>query len=210
MHARWQGNIWFTSDHHFDHNQVLGFSHRPFKVTKDMDEYMIKMWNERVRAGDLVYHLGDFAWSHAYEYIKRLSGHIILIRGNHDQSKRGTLCLPYVNNMRIRIGKYDCLLNHRPVYPASFLPNGDPYHDHDKQVAHRAKAERINYVLSGHIHNNYEKNKEGRKIGRLWTGISLNVGVDLHGLAPIDQARVIELFKERDETIKDQIIIKGK
>lgn len=48
-------------------------------------------WNRKVKPGDYVYHLGDFAYgSHATveatrRLRKRLNGHIYLIRGNHEK-----------------------------------------------------------------------------------------------------------------------------
>jgi len=53
-----------------------------------MDEVMIARWNARVQNGDLVYHLGDFAFTDHKLYLPRLNGEKRLIRGNHDHSNR--------------------------------------------------------------------------------------------------------------------------
>lgn len=81
--------IWVTSDNHFDHKNIIKYCNRPFKDVNEMNETMIKNWNNVVKPNDTVYHLGDFALTSAkrYEYfLSRLHGHIIIILGNHDKS----------------------------------------------------------------------------------------------------------------------------
>lgn len=81
--------IFFTSDLHFGHENVIRFDNRPFDTVKEMDEEMIKHWNAKVGKGDIVYVLGDFIWkaatNEAVSIIRRLNGQIILIKGNHDR-----------------------------------------------------------------------------------------------------------------------------
>lgn len=81
--------IFFTSDLHFGHENVIRFDNRPFNTVEEMDEEMIKRWNTKVGKGDIVYVLGDFIWkaatNEAVRIIRRLNGQIILIKGNHDR-----------------------------------------------------------------------------------------------------------------------------
>lgn len=81
--------IFFTSDLHFGHENVLRFDNRPFRTIEEMDEELIRRWNVKVDKGDLVYVLGDLIWKsangEAHNLIKRLNGQIILIKGNHDR-----------------------------------------------------------------------------------------------------------------------------
>lgn len=91
------GNIWFISDTHFSHDNILGFKNddgaymRPdFRDTIDMDETMIDNWNSVVQTNDKVYHLGDVCMcgSVRMEHILgRLNGRKRLILGNHDDIK---------------------------------------------------------------------------------------------------------------------------
>ena len=81
--------IFFTSDLHFGHENVIRFDNRHFNTVEEMDEEMIKRWNTKVGKGDIVYVLGDFIWkattNEAVNIIRRLNGQIILIKGNHDR-----------------------------------------------------------------------------------------------------------------------------
>jgi len=81
--------IWFTSDTHFGHKNIIRFSSRPFKDENHMNEELVKSWNEVVGEEDEVYHLGDFSLTNANktdEILKRLNGKIHLIKGNHEKS----------------------------------------------------------------------------------------------------------------------------
>jgi calcineurin-like phosphoesterase family protein len=81
--------IFFTSDHHFGHKNIIEFSKRPFASVEEMNETMITRWNEKVGKDDTVYHLGDFALMSSgktRQLIGRLNGKIHLITGNHESS----------------------------------------------------------------------------------------------------------------------------
>ena len=78
----------YISDLHFGHKNVIGFEHRPFIDTDEMDHCLIKLWNTRVQPDDHVYVVGDFAYRSdktADWYLRQLKGHKHLIIGNHDR-----------------------------------------------------------------------------------------------------------------------------
>jgi len=81
--------VYFTSDLHFGHDNVIRFDNRPFASVEEMDDALVSRWNAKVGKGDLVYVLGDFIWKsrngEAHNLIKSLNGQIILIKGNHDR-----------------------------------------------------------------------------------------------------------------------------
>ena len=83
------GKTFFTADLHFGHENVLQFDNRPFNSVEEMDEELIKRWNNKVNPGDLVYILGDLIWKtrndDAPTLLRRLNGQKILIKGNHDR-----------------------------------------------------------------------------------------------------------------------------
>lgn len=82
--------IFFTSDSHFHHKNILDFEPRPFNSTEEMNDGLIAAWNSVVRKTDTVYHLGDFCFGNVKEWLdilNQLRGNIILIKGNHDKTK---------------------------------------------------------------------------------------------------------------------------
>lgn len=82
---------WVIADTHFGHENVIEYSGRPFSSARQMDEELIKNWNNTVSKNDTVYMLGDFSLSGSLGYIEsiivRLQGKIILVMGNHDRLK---------------------------------------------------------------------------------------------------------------------------
>lgn len=80
-------NIFYISDLHFGHFNIMRFDNRPFKSVEEMDKTLIENWNSVVNKEDTVYILGDFCWLTEDEWVKilkQLNGNKVLIRGNHD------------------------------------------------------------------------------------------------------------------------------
>lgn len=79
----------FTSDTHFGHRNIIQYCNRPFATVEEMDEEMIRRWNEVVGQDDVVYHLGDFAMgkNSAPKTLERLNGRKHFVWGNHDSKQ---------------------------------------------------------------------------------------------------------------------------
>ena len=61
MNYKFDGNkVFFTSDTHFYHGNIIRFCNRPFKSVEMMNETIISNWNNTVGQDDIVFHLGDF------------------------------------------------------------------------------------------------------------------------------------------------------
>lgn len=88
MNFKFDGNrLFFTSDTHFNHTNILQYCNRPFKTIDQMNETIITNWNRVVGPDDVIFHLGDFCLGGAEEWNKilnRLNGRIYLVLGNHD------------------------------------------------------------------------------------------------------------------------------
>ena len=83
-------NIFFISDLHVGHKNVIKFDSRPFADVDEMHIEMIKRWNEVVGDDDIVYYLGDLAFARdeiTKWFIYSLKGKINFILGNHDKMK---------------------------------------------------------------------------------------------------------------------------
>lgn len=87
--------MYFTSDTHFFHSNIIKYCNRPFQDIDCMNEALIDNWNLVVGPKEEVYHLGDFSFGNAENtllLLPRLNGRIHLIRGNHDYDKTLSLC----------------------------------------------------------------------------------------------------------------------
>lgn len=77
----------YIADLHFGHEKVIEFDKRPFQSVNQMDEELIKLWNESVANRDDIYIVGDFMFRSDKDYswyLSRLKGRKHLIIGNHD------------------------------------------------------------------------------------------------------------------------------
>lgn len=59
--------VWFTADPHFHHLNICRLAERPFSGTHEMNEILVRNWNECVRPEDTVFVLGDFVLGHKDE-----------------------------------------------------------------------------------------------------------------------------------------------
>jgi calcineurin-like phosphoesterase family protein len=89
-------NIWVISDTHLNHNNILDFRDdlgnkiRPFGSVSEMNERILTRWNDVVKPGDKVYHLGDVAFGSKEDFKElwpKFNGSKRLIVGNHDDIK---------------------------------------------------------------------------------------------------------------------------
>jgi calcineurin-like phosphoesterase family protein len=84
--------IYLTGCTHFGHYNIIRLANRPFKSLEEMDEVLIENWNKTVKPGDTIIHHGDFSYKGGKspeDYLRKLNGNIIRIRGNHDQKNWG-------------------------------------------------------------------------------------------------------------------------
>jgi calcineurin-like phosphoesterase family protein len=103
---------------------------RPWDTPEEMDEEMIKRWNERVRPNDKVYHLGDVVINRrALATLGRLNGDKVLIRGNHDIF-RDDEYRKYFRELRAYHVMNGMILSHIPLHEASLGRFGTNIHGH--------------------------------------------------------------------------------
>lgn len=130
-------NTFLISDTHFGHEKTCtvfkredGSPLRPFASAEEMDEEMIKRWNEKVKPTDKVYHLGDVVINRKFLHIlDRLNGDKVLIKGNHDIFKLEDYTR-YFRDIRGYHVLNGMILSHIPVHPDSLERFGTNIHGH--------------------------------------------------------------------------------
>ena len=133
---------WVVADPHFGHLGVCKFLHpngtdplRPWDTPEEMDEALVKNWNEVVRPADRVNLLGDVVINRrCLVTLGRLNGRIRLVKGNHDIFKLAEY-LPYVDDIAAyhvtkgpQGGKV--IMSHIPIHPESLGRFGVNIHGH--------------------------------------------------------------------------------
>ena len=169
-------NIWFTSDLHFGHNNIIKYCpwNRPWASAEEMDEALINMWNGAVGPEDTVFFMGDFSlnFNKVLEVLPLLNGGTVnMVQGNHDKwhpmhkghpqtrkkleslktKSRIILCDPVET---LEVGKVKFLLCHFP-----WAGEPDPHSDEHNKYEDRFKEWRpsrtkypYHWLLHGHTH----------------------------------------------------------
>ena len=130
-------SVFLVSDTHFGHLGVCKFTRndgvtklRPWTDPNEMDEDMIKLWNDRVKPTDKIYHLGDVVINRkSLKILSRLNGDKVLIRGNHDIFRDDEYRL-YFRELRAYHVMNGLILSHIPVHEASLGRFGCSIHGH--------------------------------------------------------------------------------
>jgi calcineurin-like phosphoesterase family protein len=130
-------SVFLVSDTHFGHTGVCRFTRndgvtklRPWDSAEEMDEAMVKRWNDRVRPNDKVYHLGDVVINRrALKTLARLNGDKVLIRGNHDIF-RDDEYREYFRELRAYHVMNGMILSHIPIHAESLGRFGTNIHGH--------------------------------------------------------------------------------
>ena len=177
--------IYYTSDLHLGHANVIRHCDRPFADANEMDAALINNWNAKVHRNDTVYIVGDFLFRAkrlAEEYLSVLKGKKHLIIGNHD---------------KYWMKKVDLSVWFESVSPMLFVQDSG----HTATLCHYPMMSwpgmsKGGFMVYGHIHNNTNAD--------YWPLIAarsqmLNAGVDINGFAPVTLDEMIEYnrrFKE--------------
>jgi len=79
--------IWFSSDFHLAHKNIINYCNRPFKKVEEMDYKIFINMSKCLNSGDTLYFLGDLTFEEyvAEDFFKNFR-HITIhfITGNHD------------------------------------------------------------------------------------------------------------------------------
>ena len=166
-----QTNVFFISDTHFQHKNIIKYCNRPFQTVADMDMQMIENWNTLVKPNDIVFHAGDFcfgsklSWKH---YCDALNGIKYLAAGNHDKSIPPDKFVDVQHLFNIRIIGDDEMTSDGQRMTVCHYPMLSWYQSH-----------RGAWQLFGHVHGGLS-NKDNLKI----TPNQMDIGVDTNSYFP--------------------------
>lgn len=165
--------IYFTSDLHFGHDNIIEYCDRPFDNVVDMDLSLIKNWNKIIRDKDDVYILGDVSFYKDIEHnrflLDSLRGKKHLILGNHDYRNviPRDCFVEIVDYKELKYNKKFFVLSHYPILSWN-------------------KKHRGSIHLYGHTHS--------RSLGDYENQNCMNVGVDKNDFKPISIEEIIHKF----------------
>ena len=173
--------IYFTSDLHFGHKNIVDLCNRPFTDVDAMDSALIENWNQKVKKNDIVYLTGDVVWDKKKVafYMEQLAGKKILVAGNHDSTwiKREE-CKKYfeeiVPYLEVHLNGHPITMCHYPML--------------EWRSSREESKRKLGYHIHGHIHNRIAD--EYRQLFLQFN--ALNAGVDINVFEPVSFDELIQ------------------
>lgn len=167
--------IYFTSDLHLGHENVIKFQNRPFADANEMNHTLIINYNSIVQPNDTVYILGDLVFripaDDANRLISKMNGKKYLITGNHDKKYDESLFEEITIYKEIKYCRERFVLMHYPLLEWNHMYHGS-------------------YHLHGHIHSfpDYNIKNKNDNIRRY------DVGVDANYFYPVAITDILNFF----------------
>ena len=184
--------VFFTSDLHFRHGNIIKYCKRPFETVQDQTEKLIENWNKTVPDTATVFILGDFAFATKNQwrgFLNRMTGKKYLILGNHDRHEdiptemfEDIIDLAKVS---IKIKEHEWktfILSHRPILCWEGSNDGS-------------------IMLYGHVHTctNPEVDETiDSELIKLMPKNSWDVGVDNNNYTPVSVHEVLEKINNKN------------
>lgn len=175
--------IYLIGDTHFDHQNIIKYCHRPFRDAQEMNKTMVRNWNDTIKAGDIVYFLGDWSFGKnarpAKYWTGKLNGRIISLKGSHDNVKSAGIKM--ASSKVLHYKKHAFLFIHDPGQVNNWQ----------------------NWVIHGHKHNNNTEDYPFINGERK----TINVSVELLDYQPLNIDKLLSLNIDsikRMETINSQ------
>lgn len=183
-------NIFFISDHHFFHRNILTFTDdagepvRPWDPDQleEMHEFMIDQHNSVVTPQDHVWFGGDIAMgrfnsSDLNKILYRMNGHKRLLVGNHDSIKNIVSHSAFGKIELWRMfPKDDFVYTHVPIYLGC------------AEKEHSERRGKYHFNVHGHVHGNTLDDLR-----------YINVSVEEINYRPLELLEIKQIIKERKE-----------
>jgi len=165
-----------TSNMQLGRSDAIKIYKRPFENVNEMTNALIREWNNIVSPGDLVYHLGNFAWDPktAQDALDRLNGNIWILPAEHDGAvlalARNGLLRPGVMLID-RIKSLELMKTNLSYWPMEAWPN-----------KHKGY-----YSVIGHPQKQFKSDPKKKRI---------NASTDLWDFKPQDLEKTLRIFKD--------------
>lgn len=184
--------IFFTSDPHLFHTNILRLCNRPFETIETMNETIISNHNSVVTDNDTTYNLGDLFYktnpTNVARTLEKFNGKIKILPGNHDKVLQQARNNGYLKDL-ISSGKVEIIGDFYPSQTIKVL-------EIEKKIiviSHYAlrswpHAFRGSIKLFGHSHG---------KLPPLYR--SFDVGVDAWNFFPVSFTQVLEKVESIQE-----------
>ena len=172
-------NLFFISDAHFMHENIIGYCNRPFKNAREMTETIIRNWNDSISNDDQVIFLGDFVVGcknpkDISEYIYScLNGEKFFIRGNHDTDEKISEKITWMPK--------DCKVRWVNYKNCSIALSHYPYKNSDIKPLANA------IYMHGHTHDTKLVSNINNRI--------INVSCEAVNYTPISFEKIVEVIK---------------
>lgn len=162
--------VYFTSDLHLGHKNIMTFSQRNHNSMTEMHEAIVEQWNNTVRKEkDIVYVLGDVCMDISeLHWLDQMQGQKRLILGNHDQFDYNVYKKHFSKVQHFHKDYKGIVLSHIPIHP--------------NELVYRSWK----WNIHGHIHDVNKNIPDSRYF---------NVNIDVVGYAPISLEEVRENLK---------------
>lgn len=200
--------IFFTSDWHIGHANVIGYSNRPFKDVEHMSRVLVNNYNAAVPKDGLCYFIGDMGLCKdevLNKVMKQLNGTKVLVLGNHDNNpnsmyNRGFDVVTY--GITLLIAKKRVTLSHCPLYGVyredvsrmERATEGENWHGETKpRMKIFTTKDEGQYHLHGHIHSP-NGGKSSKILDRQY-----DVGVDANNYRPVSISQIESFIALREQ-----------
>jgi len=191
--------IFFSSDWHIGHRNVLDFSNRPFRDLEHMHKVLVSNYNSVCTDHTVCYFLGDMGLCGSdtmTKVIRQLKGIKVLILGNHDKRHNAMYNIGFdvvLNSARIQIAGQTVTMSHCPLLGVYREDTTGMRGSADSENWHgesRDKARPFTCInhgqfhLHGHIHSP-NGGKSQKILGRQY-----DVGVDANDYRPVSISQI--------------------
>lgn len=160
--------LFFTSDLHIGHRNIIDYCSRPFSSLEEMETVIRDNWNKVVTKNDRVYILGDVGFHkplYLDHYLDKLNGQKCLVKGNHDSQLRSSTMAKFMwekDLFNLRIDRQLTVLCHFPLLTWQAMHHGS-------------------WMLHGHSHGGIPFDPAIRRY---------DVGVDCNNFTPISYEEI--------------------